>query len=74
MINLRAAVLYLVTGFVVTISQIDSAAAAEARRERFGQLDDGTVVESVIPHQFTRHVRPNHHARRGAAIAGRAGP
>jgi len=48
MINLRTAVLYLVTGFVVTISQIDSAAAAEARRERFGQLDDGTVVESVI--------------------------
>ena len=47
MINFRASVLCLVTGFGVTISQIDPAAAAEARRERFGQLDDGTVVESV---------------------------
>ena len=47
MINLRAAVLCLVTGLGVTISQIDTAAAAEARRERFGQLDDGTIVESV---------------------------
>ena len=47
MINLRAALLCLVTGFGVTISQIDPAAAAEARRERFGQLDDGTIVESV---------------------------
>ena len=48
MINLRAAVPCLVTGLFVTISQIDSAAAAEARREPFGQLEDGTAVESVI--------------------------
>jgi aldose 1-epimerase len=47
MINLRAALLCLLTGFGVTISQTDPAAAAEARRERFGQLDDGTIVESV---------------------------
>src|SRR5512145_2706322 len=48
MINLRAALICLVTGFGVTIILIDPAAAAEARRERFGQLDDGTAVESVV--------------------------
>ena len=48
MINLRAAMLCLVTGFGVTSSQIDPAAAAEARREPFGQLEDGTAVESVV--------------------------
>ena len=47
MINLRTAGLCLLVGLGVTTSQIDPAAAAEATRERFGQLDDGTVVESV---------------------------
>lgn len=48
MIDLRSALICLTTGLGVTLSQIDPAAAAEARREPFGQLDDGTAIESVV--------------------------
>ena len=47
MISLRISVLCLLLGIGVTTGQTEPAEAAEARRERFGALDDGTVIESV---------------------------
>jgi len=46
--SLKAAVLGLLTGVGATIGHVDPALAADARRERFGQLDDGTAIEAVM--------------------------
>ena len=45
--SLRIAALCLMVGIGVTTSQTHPAQAADATRERFGALDDGTVIESV---------------------------
>ena len=44
----RISLLCLLAGIGVTTGQTDPAEAAEARRERFGALDDGTAIESVL--------------------------
>lgn len=46
--SLYVAARNLLTGFGLIIGLVDPASAAEARRERFGQLDDGTAIEAVM--------------------------
>ena len=47
MINLRFAMMCLLAGLGVNSSLTEAAEAAEARRERFGVLEDGTAIEAV---------------------------